>query len=153
MAVVPVRVQTIVADQRGPMSFEFPVERGKIREFAAAMQSTNPAYDAVDAVVPPTFLASVALWTPEGARPDTGFDRKRLLHGEQEYVFHGPPPRAGDRLSVEYRLADRYEREGRRGGTMKFVVIVAEFRDADGKLVAEQRSTVVETAAPPKAEG
>ncbi|MCU4183447.1 MaoC family dehydratase N-terminal domain-containing protein [Acidiferrimicrobium sp. IK] len=126
------------------------VERGKIREFAAAMQTANPAYDGEDAVAPPTFLASVALWTPEGTRPDAGFDRKRLLHGEQEYVFHGPLPRAGDHLQVEFRIGRRYEKEGRRGGTMRFAVLVTEFRDAEGNLVAEQRSTVVETAQAPK---
>jgi len=130
--------------------FEFVVERGKIREFAKAMQCDNPAYDAQGAVVPPTFLASVTHWTPEGGRPPHGFDLKRLLHGEQEYVFHGAPPRAGQRLTVQYRIADRYEKPGKRGGTMRFAVMVAEFRDEDGALVAEQRSTFVETAQGPK---
>jgi hypothetical protein len=133
------------------MGFEYVVERGKIREFATAAQSTNPAYFRPDAVVPPTFLTSVGLWTPEDARPDIGFDIKRLLHGEQEYVFYGPPPHAGDRLNVEYSIADRYEKEGRRGGTMRFAVLVAEFRDESGHLVAEQRSTVVETGQAPGA--
>lgn len=32
--------------------WEVFVERGKIREFAAAMQSDNPAYQGTDAVVP-----------------------------------------------------------------------------------------------------
>jgi N-terminal half of MaoC dehydratase len=132
------------------MGHDFVVERGKINEFANAAQSTNPEYRGPDAVVPPTFLASVALWAPEGARPDIGFDRKRLLHGEQEYVFHGPLPRAGDEMTVEYRITDRYEKEGRRGGTMRFAVLVAEFRDPTGQLVAEQRSTIVETAQAPK---
>jgi hypothetical protein len=132
------------------MEFTVPVERGKIREFAAAMQSRNPAYQQPDAVVPPTFLISSALWAPEGARPDTGFDRKRLLHGEQEYVFHGPPPRAGQVLRASAYLADRYEKPGKRGGTMRFAVIVTEFRDERGELVAEQRSTLIETAKRPE---
>ncbi len=118
------------------MAFDFVVERGKIAEFARAMQSDNPAYSGPDAVVPPTFLVSMALWAPPGERPDIGFDRRRLLHGEQEYVFFGPPPRAGDELRVSYRVADRYEKEGRRGGVMRFAVIVAEFRDAEGRVVS-----------------
>jgi hypothetical protein len=134
------------------MPFEFPIERGKVREFARAMQSDNSAYQAADAVVPPTFLVSVAHWTPVGSRPDVGFDRKRLLHGEQEYIFHGPPPRCGQVLSAETWIADRYEKAGRRGGTMRFAVIVTEFRDEGGTLVAEQRMTVVETAASPEKE-
>lgn len=135
------------------MSFEFPIERGKVREFARVMQSDDPQFQATDAVVPATFLTSVALWAPEGARPDVGFDRRRLLHAEQEYVFHGPLPRVGTTLHVEYKVGDRYEKAGRRGGTMKFAVVIAEFRDETGRLVAEQRMTVVETAQAPSEAG
>ncbi|HEX3790930.1 MAG TPA: MaoC family dehydratase N-terminal domain-containing protein [Pseudonocardiaceae bacterium] len=131
--------------------FAVVVERGKIQEFAAAMQSTDPAYRGPAAVVPPTFLASSALWAPEGARVDVGFDRKRLLHGEQEYVFHGPPPRAGQVLTACDRIEDRYEKPGKRGGTMRFAVVVTEYRAEDGTLVAEGRSTLIETA--PRAGG
>jgi N-terminal half of MaoC dehydratase len=126
--------------------YEMVVERGKIREFAAAMQSQDPAYAGPDAVVPPTFLTSSALWAPEGARVDVGFDRGRLLHGEQEYVFHGPLPRAGQVLKVVDRIEDRYEKPGRKGGMMRFAVVVTEYRDAAGTLVAEGRSTLIETA-------
>lgn len=128
--------------------FEFPIERGKIREFALAMQSEDPAYLRPDAVIPPTFLINAARWAPEGGRVDVGFDRRRLLHGEQEYVFHGPLPRAGQTLYATERVADRYEKPGRRGGVMKFAVIVTEFRDDAGTLVAEGRTTFIETAKP-----
>jgi hypothetical protein len=77
---------------------------------------------------------------------------RRVLHGEEEYIFHGPPPRVGQTLSVLSRLDERWEKEGRRGGTMRFARIVNEFRDSTGALVAEQRSVVVETARPPKQE-
>jgi hypothetical protein len=126
--------------------YEMVVERGKIREFAAAMQSQNPAYDGPDAIAPPTFLISGSLWAPEGATVDVGFDRRRLLHGEQEFVFHGPLPRAGQVLKVSDRLEDRYEKPGKRGGMMRFAVVVTEYRDADGTLVAEARRTLIETA-------
>ena len=33
---------------------------------------------------------------------------------------------------------------------MKFALLVTEFRDGEGALVAVQRTTVVETARPPK---
>ncbi|WP_261570722.1 MaoC family dehydratase N-terminal domain-containing protein [Frankia gtarii] len=127
-------------------AWEFPIERGKIREFALAMQSEAPEYQHPDAVVPPTFLINANRWAPEGARVPHGFDRRRLLHGEQEYIFHGPPPRAGQTLYAAERLAERYEKPGRRGGTMKFAVIVTEFRDEAGTLVAEGRATYIETA-------
>jgi N-terminal half of MaoC dehydratase len=133
----------------GP-SYEVHIERGKIREFAAAMQSDDPAYQGEHAVIPPTFLATAALWAPPGARVGHGFDRARLLHGEQEFVFHAPLPHAGQVLHASEHVADRYEKEGKRGGTMRFAVLVTEFRDDAGALVAESRSTLIERAAPPK---
>jgi hypothetical protein len=84
---------------------------------------------------------------------DVGFDLRRVLHGEEEYVFHGRVPRAGETLTVTTRMGDRYEKEGKRGGTMRFATVVNEFRDEAGELVAEQLTTIVETAKPPKQEG
>ena len=45
-------------------------------------------------------------------------------------VFPGPPPAAGAELTAQTRVAEIYEKEGKRGGTMTFVVTVTEFRDA-----------------------
>jgi hypothetical protein len=129
--------------------YEMVVERGKIQEFATATRPGGPeeaAYRGPDAVVPPTFLISGALWAPPGARVEVGFDRRRLLHGEQEFVFHGPPPRPGQALTVCERIEDRFEKPGRRGGTMRFAVVVTEYRSGDGTLVAEARATYIETA-------
>jgi hypothetical protein len=126
--------------------YEMVVERGKIAEFAAAMQSQNPAYAGPGAIAPPTFLISSALWAPEGAAVDVGFDRRRLLHGEQEFVFHGPPPRAGQTLKVSDQIVDRYEKPGKKGGLMRFAVVLTEYRSEDGTLVAEARKTLIETA-------
>jgi hypothetical protein len=136
-------------DQPGP-PFEVCLERGKIREFAAAMQSDNPAYQGDHAVIPPTFLTTAAQWAPPGARAQHGFERARLLHGEQEYIFHGPLPRAGQVLQARECVGQRYEKEGKRGGTMRFAVLVTEFRDDSGALVAEARSTLIERAASPR---
>ncbi|MCW2720067.1 MAG: hypothetical protein QOG20_5005 [Pseudonocardiales bacterium] len=127
--------------------FEVVVERGKIAEFAAAMQSDDPAYRGPGAIAPPTFLASAALWRPDEAKVEVGFDRRRLLHGEQEYVFHGPPPRAGQELRAVERIEERYAKPGRRGGQMNFCVVVTEYRDVDGVLMAEARATYIERAA------
>ena len=126
--------------------YEMVVERGKIAEFATTMQSQNTAYAGPGAIAPPTFLISSALWAPEGAAVDVGFDRRRLLHGEQEFVFHGPPPRAGQTLKVSDQIVDRYEKPGKKGGLMRFAVVVTEYRSEDGTLVAEARKTLIETA-------
>jgi N-terminal half of MaoC dehydratase len=131
---------------------EMPIERGKIREFAMACMTKNPEYvENKTPVAEPTFLTTANFWSTGGTSPlaQVGIDLKRLLHGGQEYVFHGPPPRAGTELMMQTRIDKIYEKEGKRGGTMTFVETVTEFRDPDGKLVAEARSTAIETGQAP----
>jgi hypothetical protein len=127
--------------------WEVVVERGKIAEFAEAMLSDEPAYRGPDAIIPPTFLTSAARWATPGVRVNVGFDRKRLLHGEQEYVFHGDLPAAGDALTAQEKVVDRFSKPGKRGGEMRFATVVTEYRDAAGTLVAEAKATFIETAA------
>jgi acyl dehydratase len=135
-------------DERATM----PVDRSKIREFARACKTSNPEYlDDERAPCEPTFLMTTAFWasgTPALAM--VGFDLRRVLHGGQEFVFHGPPPHAGDRLTFQTRVDKAYEKEGRRGGTMAFAELVTEFRDPEGTLVAEARTTVIETGQAPQ---
>ena len=76
-------------------------------------------------------------------------DRRRGMHAEQEYVFFGPPPRAGTRLRCRSRIEKIYEKQGVQGGALTFAVMLTEFRDESGRLVAEGRLTGVETARPP----
>jgi hypothetical protein len=136
--------------------FTMAIERGKIREFARATMSSHPDYldDPVPSV-PPTFLTTVAFWSPPGQSvfSKVKLDLRRLLHGGQEYTFHGPPPVAGTELTVRTRVDDIYEKEGKRGGTMTFVVTVTEFRDTTGRIVAEARSTAIETGRPATEKG
>jgi hypothetical protein len=137
------------------MTYEMPLDRSKVREFARAVKSKNPAHQGLDPLIPPTMLTSARLlWEPfdQAAIPTLGFDMRRVLHGEEEYVFHGPLPRAGQTLQVDTRVVDTYEKPGKRGGSMRFAVVVNEFRDEAGELIAEQRSVIVETAKPPKKE-
>lgn len=135
--------------------FAMDVERGKIHEFARAVRASHPAYFRSESpVIPPTFLTTMFFWEAlvPGSNPWhlVQMDQKRGMHAEQEYVFHGPPPCAGARLSCQSRITEIYEKEGRRGGTLVFAVMVTEFRDESGRLVAEARLTGVETAKPPE---
>ena len=50
-------------------------------------------------------------------------------------------------------LGDYGAMVGRRGGRLGFAVMVTEFRDESGKLVAEARMTGGETARPPEVGG
>jgi hypothetical protein len=134
----------------GP-KFDMVVERGKIREFARATGSDRPEYlDDPEPVSPATFLTTVAFWQPPEANDlyrQLDIDLRRLLHGEQEFVFWHEPPRAGTTLHCQTVVEEIYEKEGRRGGVMTFVVMRTDFTDDDGEVVAQSRSTAIETAA------
>jgi len=124
------------------------VETGKIREFARAVKDPNPAWLADDgALAPPTFLMTLAHWVTDlgETRSAVKLDYRRLLHGEQEFEYLGPI-RAGDVLRFRSRTKDAFEKQGKRGGTMTFVVGETEFRNQQGDVVAYLRNTAIETA-------
>lgn len=136
--------------------FELVIERGKVREFARAVHALDPEYVAGDTpVIPPTFLTTTFFWQEHvlGANPweRVGMSQERGMHAEQEYVFHGPPPRAGTRLTCKSKIERIYDKTGKRGGQLTFAVMLTEFYDDSGKLVAEARLTGVETEKPPEA--
>jgi len=134
------------------VTYEVPIEAGKIREFARSVQSRNDAYAGSDAIVTPTFLTTARnTWQPAEDNPLAGvtLDLRRVLHAEEEYRFHGRVPHAGETLTVTARIGDEWTKEGKRGGTMRFITMVNEFRDAAGELVAEQITTLVETGKAP----
>jgi hypothetical protein len=131
--------------------FRMRVELGKAREMAKATRSTTgPAVggDECSVLAPPTFLVTAGFWQRPYANPlrGAGLDLARVLHGEQEFVFHGQPITVGDVLDGVARVDRVYEKAGRRGGSMTFIEVVTEFR-RDGALVAETRSTLIETGA------
>ncbi len=70
---------------------------------------------------------------------------ERILHGEQEFTFPNGPPKAGAVLTGTTSIGKQYEKEGKRGGSMKFSELITEFRDADGNVVATSKSTTIET--------
>jgi hypothetical protein len=134
--------------------FDFVVEKGKVVEFAKSTMSTNPDYlTGENPLSEPTFLMAAAHWMNEKSNALYGVpqDLRNVLHGEQEFVFHGEPPRAGAKLSAQMRVENIFTKAGKRGGEMRFTVTVTEFRDETGKIVAESRSTRIETGqTPPK---
>lgn len=132
------------------------VELGKVREFARATKSRNPEYLTGDhPVAPATFLVTANFWQDERSAPmgPQFASYERVLHGAQEYIFFGEPPRAGTKLSVQAKPGSTYEKTGRRGGVMTFHEMITEYRDESGRLVAEARGTIIETSQAPTAGG
>jgi hypothetical protein len=130
-------------------TYEMPIERGKIREFAAATGATDAVYQGPNPPVPPTFLATSMHWEPQDPPLATalGLNLSRVLQGGQEYTFVGPLPRAGDVLHAETSVESVTEKHSSRGGAMTVIVVLTRFTHAEGRAAAEGRATVIERAA------
>jgi len=155
--------------------FEFPVDRTAILNFAAALGETNPIYwdeahgratPLGGVIAPPTFAVASALWNPDaGLRGIRQIPRRpappaaapgaarqggggggiaRLLHGEQRFEYH-QPLRAGTRLTVSVRPGRSWEKEGKRGGKLRFSETITELRDEHGALVVTATSVGIVT--------
>ncbi len=135
-------------------SFEMPVERGKIREFANAIGDDNPIYHdpsyAAESefgaiLAPPTFAATKAFWRKGQSASDlAGLDPRFRLHGEEEFEYF-QPVLAGDVLNCRVRVSDAYEKPGKRGGKMTFVVVEYAFYNQKGEKVLVSRTTTLHT--------
>jgi len=134
-------------------AFPMRVELGKLREFARATGCPDgPVFDTDDPVILPTFLTTMVFWRPADAplpHQHLGFDEHRILHGEEEYRFSDVAVRAGDTLDVEVYVPPATSKQGKRGGTMRFGVAITNFRDPGGALVAQSRTTIIETGSTP----
>jgi acyl dehydratase len=122
------------------------VERGKVREFARAVKDPNPAFTEDRALAPPTFLMTIAHWVGDlgKTRSAVKLDFRRLLHGEQDFEYV-KPIRAGDVLTFRSRTKEVFEKAGKRGGKMLFIIGETEFRNQRGEVVAYMRNTAIET--------
>ena len=126
--------------------FEYEVGREKIREYAHAVGEDNLVYfDRAaaraagfrDVVAPPMFAAvysAGAVW-PAWFDPEVGVDFGMMVHGAQEFTWHGPVV-AGDEITTEAALAETAERGG-----MRFFTFTTRSTNQRGELVCEGRWT------------
>jgi acyl dehydratase len=139
------------------LTFDLPIERGKVREFALAVGEDNPIfYDAdaaraegfPDVVAPPTFTVT-QIWAvsreEREERLGANLDYARVLHGEQEFVYQRLPV-AGEVLRGTMRIARDFSKEGKRGGSMRFVTYETRFDDVQGDEVLTAFYTLIETS-------
>jgi acyl dehydratase len=142
------------------LEFRLPVDPDKVSEFAVAVGEDNPIYhDPTVArqlglpgpVAPPTFTVTQILQIPRAEREQrlgANLDYERVLHGEQEFVYKRLPL-AGETLTGVMRISKDFEKEGKRGGTMRFVTYETTFTDADGVEVLSAYYTLIQTAKDP----
>ena len=133
--------------------YEFHVERGKIREFADALDDSNPVYRDPDYAgrsplggipAPPT-LTRTFLYEPKAASEALKVkDWSYIVHGEQEFEYL-VPVLAGDVLTAQDTIASITEKESRRAGKLQIAVIETTFHNQRGEKVQVARRTLVET--------
>ena len=126
----------------------YDVERGAIRRFAEAIGDPNPLFnDEQQArktrfggmIAPPTFCRSLGSPIPNvKLNMPAAF---RGLDGGSDWEYF-QPIRPGDRITVQSKLADLREAEGRLG-PMVFIVIETSYTNQFGELCATQRSTAI----------
>jgi acyl dehydratase len=121
--------------------WDFPVEHGKLREFARAVR--HPESEPFS--VPPTFtMVPSARLVARLVTEVLGLDRARTVHGEQAYEYFAPI-RPGDLLRCSARMLSDDVKEGRRGGRMRIVRVEFEYRSAAmGKLLCREVMTSIE---------
>ena len=130
--------------------FEVLVEKGRLKFFAKSIGQTDPVYIDDDAAraaghpalpVPPTFLFCLEMEAPDPAaiRNLLGMDYRRLLHGEQGFVYEHMAY-AGDVLTFEQRVDDIYDKKN---GALEFVVRLTQVTNQHGQAVAQLRTVSV----------
>jgi len=133
----------------------FPVERGKIAEFARATGEINPVFfdeaaaraAGFDGIpTPVTFAQVVNHYLPDGPVFPPGFDIKRIVHGESEYEIERLPI-AGEMLTASFRFVRVFEKTSKSGGTMRFAVRECALIDERGDEILFRRDTLIETPA------
>lgn len=139
------------------ITFDLPVTPERVADFALAVGEDNPIFfDAEVAqhhgfpgpLAPPTFTVTQIFQVPREDRErrlGANLDYARVLHGEQEFIYERLPV-AGETLTGTMRIAKDFTKEGKRGGSMRFVTYESRFTDADGELVVTANYTLIETS-------
>ena len=133
--------------------FTWEVERGKIREFAAAIGDSNPVYKdreaAIreghkDVVAPPTFITVPAMWAGIGRKvlKDLKVNYSRILHGEERYEYY-QEIYPGDVLTGVTKVLGIETKSGK-SGDMDFITRETVYTNQHKELVLKQTTVTVE---------
>jgi len=138
-----------------PVTFRFPVEWGKCREFALALLDDDPARPETDEALSPSELPMPAImptcafrYSPDNMPPSARLvarglvDRTHMLQGGLEFEFHRPVV-SGEELTATDRLVRVHDKETAKG-TLRFLEFETAFRSADGLPVCTIRTTNIE---------
>ncbi|MFZ2994848.1 FAS1-like dehydratase domain-containing protein [Sphingobium sp.] len=132
----------------------FPVEAGKIAEFARATDDYNELFFDCDtaresrltpAIAPLTFTASLLhhIDDPLSLLREIGMEPSRVVHGEQHWNYHAPV-RAGDVLLAQSRLLAIDSVSRRNGNPMKRAIIETVYHNENREMMLTERQISLE---------
>ncbi len=135
----------------GGPEFHFPIEQGKVREFAKTLFAFRPDY--LEDRHPPMFPTQTVVagysWGYMLEEPqDTDLAKVEInpfmsLDAEQEFIFPDGPPRAGVALMSRTWVDRIWEKQGRKGGKLTFYRTRSNYRQEDGNLAVINYATSV----------
>lgn len=135
----------------------FPIEAGKIAEFARAMRDPASIYVDLDtaqqggfASIPaPLTYSTASTHYAGGDATDLplrlGLDLSRTVNGEQRWTYHQPMC-AGQVLTGITRIANVDRKQGRAGEMLR-ILTETQFRDEAGELVVTESMLTIELPA------
>ena len=133
--------------------FTFEVEKGKVKEFARAIEDQSAELHDEKAAkeagfegiaLPPTFptVFAMAGGLMEVMLNDLKLDLARILHGGQQYEYL-KPIKPGDIVTGKVKIADAFEKQGK-SGTMDFIVMETTYTNQNGEKVLVDTSTMIQ---------
>ena len=130
---LPLGIDPSVLDKEFDSSTSEPVTAEEIREYAASLGESHPAYFGATPVAPPTFCVKFRghRFFHPAIPPETfvrGFDAGKDIQ-------FGEPIRAGDVVHTSSVLHEIYEKTGRTG-SMVFIVSRQMMKNQRGEMVA-----------------
>ena len=137
--------------------FEFPVERGKIREFASAVLDKSPIYSDLEYAsskgfsglpMPPTFPVTNGFHIESEnfvmeLTLKLGMNVATSVHGETEFIYERMVC-AGEILRCEIHIGNIYEKKNSKGTVITFIEMQNLFFDKKGQLVVTVNNLFIE---------
>ena len=131
-------------------AFYSEVTKEKIELFAKATGQTNPIHFLIESakeeghpslLAPLTFLITVSYEQEDPYKylKDLNIELGQFLHANQEYTYFSPVY-AGDRIKMESKLSDIFDK---RGGRLQFLVFQSIYTNQDKVIMAKSKSTLV----------
>ncbi len=131
-------------------AFSADVEKGRLRQFAAAIGETDPLYTDEDAAraagyaslpAPPTFPFAIAMDAGQSFNilADMGIDVSKAVHGAQGFTYRRPIC-AGDRITGVQKITNVFEKKG---GALLFIEADIAMVNQHGDGVCNLQTTVI----------